>query len=70
MARLELKLAQEKLAMVQAKFDQGQATLGAVEQARLDESEKWLAFLQTNFNGQKAQLELMRTTGQLTQLLR
>jgi outer membrane protein len=69
-SRLELKLAQEKLAMVQAQYDQGHATLAAVEQARLDESEKWLNFLQTNFNGQKAQLELMKTTGQLAQLLR
>ncbi|HVC00407.1 MAG TPA: TolC family protein [Candidatus Dormibacteraeota bacterium] len=68
-ARLELKLAQENLDMVQAQFNQGRATLATVEQARLDESEKWLNFLGVNFQGQKAQLELMRTTGQLTLLL-
>jgi outer membrane protein len=69
-ARLELKLSQEKLDIAQSKFNQGKATLAAVEQARLDESEKWLNFLQVNFDKQKAQLQLMRTTGQLADLLR
>jgi outer membrane protein len=69
-ARLELKLAQEKLAIAQSQFNQGKATLATVEQDRLDESEKWLNYLQVNFSGQKAQLELMRTTGQLADLLR
>ena len=69
-ARLELKLSQEKLAIVQSQFNQGKATLAAVEQARLDESDKWLNYLQVNFKGQKAQLDLMRTTGQLADLLR
>jgi outer membrane protein len=68
-ARLELKMAQQNLDMAQAQFNQGHATLAAVEQARLNESEKWLNFLDVNFQGQKAQLQLMRTTGQLTQLL-
>jgi outer membrane protein len=69
-ARLELKLAQEKLAIAQSQFNQGKATLATVEQDRLDESEKWLNYLQVNFTGQKAQLELMRTTGRLADLLR
>lgn len=68
-ARLELKLAQEKVEMAQAQYNEGHATLAAVEQARLDESQKWLAFLQADFNGQKAQLQLMKTTGQLSQLM-
>jgi len=69
-ARLELKLAQEKVQIAQSQFNQGKATLATVEQSRLDESEKWLNYLQVNFNGQKAQLQLMRTTGQLADLLR
>lgn len=68
-ARLELKLAQEKVEMAQAQYNEGHATLAAVEQARLDESQKWLVFLQADFNGQKAQLQLMKTTGQLSQLM-
>jgi outer membrane protein len=68
-ARLELKLAQQNLDLVQAQFNQGRATLAAVEQAHLDENEKWMNFLQVSFQGQKAQLQLMRTTGQLSLLL-
>jgi outer membrane protein len=68
-ARLELKLAQENLDMVQAQFNQAHATLAAVEQARLNESEKWMNFLNVNFQGQEAQLQLMRTTGRLALLL-
>jgi len=68
-ARLELKLAQEQLQVVQSQYNQGQATLAAVEKSRLDESEKWLNFLEVNFDGQEAQLKLMRTTGQLAELL-
>lgn len=68
-ARLELQLAQEKLQIVQDKFNQGKATLAAVEQARLNASDKWLNYLQVNFKGQKAQLDLMRTTGRLADLL-
>lgn len=68
-ARLELKLAQQNLDMVQAQFNQGHATLATVEQARLNESEKWMNFLEVNFQGQKAQLQLMQTTGQLALLL-
>ena len=58
------------MAITQSQFNQGKATLATVEQDRLDESDKWLNYLQENFNGQKAQLELMRTTGQLADLLR
>lgn len=67
-ARLELKLAQEDLGIVQAKFGQGRANLAELEQARLDESEKWLAFLDAEFNRQRAGLELLKTTGQLAQV--
>ncbi len=67
-ARLELKLAQENLGIVQAKFGQGRANLAGLEQARLDESEKWLAFLDAEFDRQRAELELLKTTGQLAQV--
>jgi outer membrane protein TolC len=67
-ARLDLKLAQETLQLVQAKFDQGRATLQDVEQARLDESDKWVAFLDANFARQRAQLTLLQATGQLAKV--
>jgi outer membrane protein len=69
-ARLELKLAQENLQILQARFEEGRVNLRDVEQARLDENEKWVAFLDSNYDQQKAQLELMNMTGDLLQLIR
>jgi outer membrane protein TolC len=67
-ARLDLQLAQETLQQVQAKFDQSNATLQQIEQARLDESEKWVAFLDADFARQQAQLTLLEATGQLAKV--
>ncbi len=67
-ARLDLQLAQEGLGLSQAKFDQGRATLQEIEQARLDESEKWVAFLDADFARQQAQLVLLQATGQLAKV--
>jgi len=38
-----------------------------LEQARVLENEKWLAFLDANLSREKAQLDLLQTTGQLAQ---
>jgi outer membrane protein len=67
-ARLDLQLAQEGLNLSQAKFDQGRATLQEIEQTRLDESEKWVAFLDADFARQQAQLVLLEATGQLAKV--
>lgn len=67
-ARLDLQLAQEQLQDEQAKFDQGRATLEELEQARVAENEKWLAFLDADLSREKAQLDLLQATGQLAQV--
>jgi outer membrane protein TolC len=67
-ARLELKLAQENLQLLQTRFEEGQANLRDVERARIEENEKWLAFLDSDYERQKTQLELMNTTGNIGQL--
>ena len=67
-ARLDLQLSQETLQQLQAKFDQGNETLQDIEQARLDESDKWLAFLDADFARQQAQLNLLQATGQLAKV--
>ena len=64
-ARLELQLAQQNVAILQSQLDEGKANLRDVERARLDENDKWLAFLDTNFARQQAQLELLKAAGQL-----
>ena len=68
-ARLELKLAQENLQLLQARFEEGKTNLRDVERARIEENERWLAFLDSDYERQKAQLELMNTTGDIGQLL-
>jgi outer membrane protein TolC len=67
-ARLDLQLAQETLQQEQAKFDQNRVTLQEIEQARLDENEKWVAFLDSDFARQQAQLTLLQATGQLAKV--
>ena len=67
-ARLDLKLAQETLQITQEKFNQGRATLRDIEQARLEESDKWVAFLDADFARQQGQLSLLQATGQLAKV--
>jgi outer membrane protein len=69
-ARLELKLAQENLQIVQASFEEGRSNLRDVENARLEENSKWLAFLDSDYDQQKAQLDLLHATGDLERLFR
>jgi len=64
-ARLELQLAQKNVAVEQAQFAEGKRNLREVERARLEENEKWMAYLDANFQKQQAQLELLKTAGQL-----
>jgi outer membrane protein len=64
-ARLELQLAQQNVAVLQAQFSEGKLNLRELERAHLDENEKWMAYLDANFQKQQAQLELLKTAGQL-----
>ena len=67
-ARLDLKLAQETLAITQTRFDQGQSSLRDLENDRLAESEKWVEFLNADFARKQGQLSLLQATGQLAQV--
>ena len=64
-ARLELRLAQQNVAVLQAQFGEGKLNLRDMEKARLDENDKWMAYLDANFQKQQAQLDLLKTAGQL-----
>jgi len=66
--RLDLKLSQQTLEISQAKFDQGRATLRDIEEIRLEESDKWVAFLDADFARQQGQLTLLQATGQLAKV--
>jgi outer membrane protein TolC len=64
-ARLELQLAQQNIGVLQTQYSEGKVNLREVERARLEENEKWMAFLDANFQRQRAQLDLLKTAGQL-----
>jgi outer membrane protein len=68
-ARLELQLSQQNLAVLQSQFGEGRVNLRDVEKGRLDENEKWMSYLDTNFQRQQAQLDLLKTAGQLDKVL-
>lgn len=68
-ARLELKLARQQLAVRQAQFDEGQTGLQDVEKSRLEESQRWLAFLDAEYAREQARLQLLQITGRLQELL-
>ncbi len=69
-ARLDLKLAQENLQVLQAQFDEGRATLQDLERAHLEENDKWLAFLDADLQRQQASLALLQATGQVSSILK
>src|SRR5438034_9939558 len=64
-ARLELQLAQQNVAVLQAQFGEGKLNLRDMERARLDENDKWMAYLDANFQRQQAQLDLLKAAGQV-----
>ncbi len=66
--RLELKLAEENVRLLQAGFEEGRTNLRDLENARLEENDKWLAFLDADYQHQQAQLDLLKSTGQLTRV--
>ncbi|HWZ98576.1 MAG TPA: TolC family protein [Candidatus Dormibacteraeota bacterium] len=68
-ARLQLQLAQQSVGALQSQFEEGKTNLRDVERARLEESDRWMAYLDATFQRQQAQVELLRTAGQLDKVL-
>ncbi len=64
-AQADLELTREQLSVVLAQLNEGRVTLRQVEEARFNENEKWIAFYDAQFNTERAQLELLRQTGEL-----
>jgi outer membrane protein TolC len=68
-ARLDLELARETTRVLLAKFEEGRTSSRELEQARLDESAKWNALLDSGFDMDRARLDLLKTTGEITKVL-
>jgi outer membrane protein TolC len=64
-ARLEYQLSQNNMESIQAKLDEGQATLRDQQQAQLDANDKYSALLDSTYELEKAQMQLLKQTGDL-----
>ncbi|MGB8130575.1 MAG: TolC family protein [Candidatus Angelobacter sp.] len=64
-AQLEHQLAQSDIEATQAKIESGAATLKDEENGRVAEHERYTAYLNSSFELDRAQIQLMRQIGQL-----
>jgi outer membrane protein TolC len=62
-ARLDLEVSRDQLSVLLARMEEGRASLRDVEQARLAEDEKRMAFIDANYNIETARLSLLHRTG-------
>lgn len=69
-ARLDLDVAREQLSVALAQFDERRASIADVEQLRVLENDKWLAYYESQHQLERVKLELLHRTGALTALLK
>ena len=69
-ARLDLDYAREQVSVLLAQLGEGRATQQQVDDSRLNEQEKWIAFYEAQHSVEKARLALFRQTGTLLAALR
>jgi outer membrane protein len=69
-ARADLDVARENLGVVLALFEEGRAGLRDVEEARLQESAKWLQYYEAQHAWEQARINLLLRTGGLSSALR
>jgi outer membrane protein len=69
-AKLDLDVAREQLSVLLAQFDEGRSTLRQVEEARAVETDKWLAFYDSQHAVERARIELLRHTGTIVAAIR
>jgi outer membrane protein len=69
-ARLDLDYAREQVSLLLAQLAEGRATQQKIDDARLNEQEKWIAFYDAQHAVEKARLNVLRNTGTLTAALR
>jgi outer membrane protein len=69
-ARLDLDYARDQVSLLLAQLGEGRATQQQVDDARLTEQEKWIAFYEAQHLVENARLDLLRQTGTLQAALR
>jgi len=64
-ARLDLEVAREQLSVNLALLQEGRILLSQVEDSRIAESGKWIAFYDSQYGVERARWNLTRHTGEL-----
>jgi len=64
-SRLDLEVAREQLSVTLAQMQEGRATMRQVEEARIVENQKWIAFYDAQYAVEKARWNVLRLTGEL-----
>ena len=69
-ARLDLDYGREQVTVLLSQLEEGRTTQQRVDDARLNEQEKWIAYYEAQRAVEKARLDVLRQTGTLTAALR
>jgi outer membrane protein TolC len=70
LARLDLEVAREQIGVHLALLNEGRASLRQVEESRVAETEKWIAFYDAQYAVERARWSVLRHTGDLAAALR
>ena len=68
-AKLDLEVARDQLSVLLAQSDEGKASESQLNQARVSEQSKWLAFYDSEHNLERARLNMLHQTGDLVAAL-
>jgi outer membrane protein TolC len=69
-AKLDLDLAREQLSVLLAQMQEGRAALRQVEEARVAETNKWVAFYDAQYVLERARILVLHNAGELAASLR
>jgi outer membrane protein TolC len=69
-ARLDLDVAREQVTVLLAQLNEGRIPRSSVDEARMTEQEKWIAYYESENTVEKAKLNLLRQTGTILAALR
>jgi hypothetical protein len=64
-ARLDLEVAREQVAVDLAQMQEGRLSMRVMEEARIGENAKWIALYDAQYALEKARWNVLRLTGQL-----
>lgn len=68
-AKLDLEVARDQVSQLLALYEEGRVPFRQLEEARLQESEKWMALFDARYALDRARLNLLRETGNVLALL-